>query len=227
MTVFDTSKHLCSWASLTPQNAESAGKKKTTRIGKSGVYLKPLLIQVALAASRSKKHPEIYRKKLNLQKRCGKKKAIIAIARRLLTAIYHILKKSESYHPAAYIGPLKNEAKRSGFGKSGQTREPGGGWHKRGLGLSGFVQHGHDEIKAEAAFGDSVAALDGVVLAGILVHLALEFRVRFIGMPAARRIAAKLTEIIFHSGLKIGTFIEIVPAGLLQEVVTVHHRKVQ
>ena len=103
MTVFDTSKHLCSWAGLTPQNAESAGKKKTTRIGKSGAYLKPLLIQVALAASRSEKHPEIYEKKQALQKRRGKKKAIIAIARRLLTAIYHILKKSEPYGPAAYI----------------------------------------------------------------------------------------------------------------------------
>lgn len=103
MTVFDTSKHLCSWAGLTPQNAESAGKKKTTRIGKSGAYLKPLLVQVALAASRSPKHPEIYGKKQALQKRRGKKRATIAIARRLLTAIYHILKKGEPYNPAAYI----------------------------------------------------------------------------------------------------------------------------
>ena len=100
MTVFDTSKHLCSWAGLTPQNAESAGKKKTTRIGKSGSYLKPLLIQVALAASRSARHPEIYGKKQALQKRRGKKKAIIAIARRLLTAIYHILRKAEPYDPS-------------------------------------------------------------------------------------------------------------------------------
>lgn len=102
MSVFETSKHLCSWAGLTPQNAESAGKKKTTRIGKSGAYLKPLLIQVALAASRSEKHPEIYGKKNALQKRRGKKKAIVAIARRLLTAIYHILSKNEPYAPAAY-----------------------------------------------------------------------------------------------------------------------------
>jgi len=36
MTVFDTSRHLCFWAGLAPQNAESAGKKMTTRIGKSG-----------------------------------------------------------------------------------------------------------------------------------------------------------------------------------------------
>ena len=91
-----------------PSNAESAGKKKTTRIGKSGAYLKPLLIQVALAASRGEKHPEIYGKKQALQKRRGKKKAIVAIARRLLTAIYHILSKNEPYNPAAYIQEDKN-----------------------------------------------------------------------------------------------------------------------
>jgi len=103
MSVFETSKHLCSWAGLTPQNAESAGKKKTTRIDKAGAYLKPLLIQIALAASRSKKHPEIYGKKQTLQKRRGKKKAIVAIARRLLTAIYHILSKGVPYDPSAYV----------------------------------------------------------------------------------------------------------------------------
>ena len=102
MSVFDTSKHLCSWAGLTPQNAESAGKKKTTRIGKSGAYLKPLLIQVALTAGRSEKHPEIYGKKQDLKKRRGSKKDNVAIARRILTAIYHILSKNEPYNPSAY-----------------------------------------------------------------------------------------------------------------------------
>ena len=42
MSVFPTSKHLCSWAGLTPQNNESAGKKKTTRISRAGAYIKPL-----------------------------------------------------------------------------------------------------------------------------------------------------------------------------------------
>lgn len=37
MSVFPTSKHLCSWAGLTPQNNESASKKKTTRISRAGV----------------------------------------------------------------------------------------------------------------------------------------------------------------------------------------------
>lgn len=102
MSVFETSKHLCSWAGLTPQNNESAGKKKTTRIGKAGAYLKPLLVQVALAASRSEKHPEVKGKHQALKKRRGGKKATIAIARRLLTAIYHMLRKNESYNPSLY-----------------------------------------------------------------------------------------------------------------------------
>ncbi len=105
MSVFESSKHLCSWAGLTPQNNESAGKKKTTRIGKAGQYIKPLLIQCAIAASnpRSKKYPEILSKSQQLRKRRGAKKARVAIARRLLTAIFQMLMKDEPYSP--YIAP--------------------------------------------------------------------------------------------------------------------------
>ena len=102
MSVFPTSKHLCSWAGLTPQNNESAGKKKTTRISRAGAYIKPLLVQCALNAVRAKKFPEVRNRYLALKKRRGHKKAIIAIARMLLTAIYNILKKNESYNPELY-----------------------------------------------------------------------------------------------------------------------------
>ena len=103
MSVFETSKKLCSWAGLTPQINESAGKKKTTRIGKSGAYLKPLLIQIAIAASRSENNPEIRGKYLSLQKRRGGKKAKVAIARKILTAIFNILLKNEPYNPTLYV----------------------------------------------------------------------------------------------------------------------------
>ena len=101
MSQFESSKHLCSWAGLTPQNNESAGKKKTTRIGKAGQYIKPLLLQCAIAACnpRSKRYPHILAKFQQLSKRRGKKKARIAIARRLLTAIYNMLLKGEAYAP--------------------------------------------------------------------------------------------------------------------------------
>ena len=102
MSVFPDSKHLCSWAGLAPQNDQSAGKKKTTRISRAGAYIKPLLVECALNAIRCKANPEIANRYNALKKRRGHKKAIIAIARMLLTAIYNILKKHEPYNPELY-----------------------------------------------------------------------------------------------------------------------------
>lgn len=102
MSVFPTAKHLCSWAGLTPQNNESAGKKKTTRISHAGAYIKPLLVQCSNAVVTSNKHPEIRNRYLALKKRRGHKKALIAISRMLLTAIYNILKKNEPYNAEFY-----------------------------------------------------------------------------------------------------------------------------
>lgn len=102
MSVFPTSKYLCSWAGLTPQNNESVGKKKTTGISRAGAYIKPLLVQCALCAIRAKRFPEVRNRYLALKKRRGHKKAIVAIARMLLTAIYNILKKNEPYNAELY-----------------------------------------------------------------------------------------------------------------------------
>lgn len=103
MDVFPTAKHACSWAGLTPTNNESAGKKKSVRISRAGCYIKPLLVQCATAVIKSKKHPEIRNRYLRLKKRRGHKRAIIAIARMLLTAIYNILKKKEAYNAELYL----------------------------------------------------------------------------------------------------------------------------
>ena len=114
MSVFDTDKHLISWAGLCPQNAESAGKKKTTRIGKAGAYIKPLLTEISLTVGRSsKKHPEMYAKYKLLQKRRGGKKANIAIARKLLVAIYHMLSNDEPYNAELYRHAEKAPKNRS------------------------------------------------------------------------------------------------------------------
>ena len=99
MTVFNTADKLCSWSGLVPTNNESAGKKFSTRISKGGHYLKPFLVQIANAVVKSEKHPELRNKYLKLKKGCGHQKAIIAICRRLLVAIYHVLLKQESYNP--------------------------------------------------------------------------------------------------------------------------------
>nr|WP_196793663.1 transposase [Thermoanaerobacterium thermosaccharolyticum] len=102
MEAFPSAKHLCSWAGLTPTNNESAGKKKSVRVSKAGCYIKPLLVQCANSVVKSEKHPEIRNRYLRIKKRRGHKKAIIAIARMLLTALYNMLKKKEPYNAELY-----------------------------------------------------------------------------------------------------------------------------
>ena len=99
MTQFSNSKRLCCWAGLTPGNNESAGKKKSVRITRAGVYLKPALVQVAHAAVKSDKSPYYKAKYERIMKRRGKKRAIIAIARMILTAVYHMLSTGEVWNP--------------------------------------------------------------------------------------------------------------------------------
>ena len=93
MIVFNIVGKLCSWSGLVPANNESAGKKFSTRILKGGHYLKPFLVQIANAVVKSEKHPELRNKCLKLKKRRGHRKAVIAICRSLLVAIYHVLLK--------------------------------------------------------------------------------------------------------------------------------------
>jgi len=88
--------------SYAAEQRKCRGKKKITRINRAGVYIKPLLVQCALSAIRKKSNPEIRNRYLSIKKRRDHKKAIIAIARMLLTAIYNILKKNEPYNPELY-----------------------------------------------------------------------------------------------------------------------------
>jgi len=99
MPQFANSKRLCCWAGLTPGSNESAGKKKFVRITRAGVYLKPALVQVAHAAVKSDKAPYYKIKYERLCKRRGKKRAIIAIARLILTAIFNMLVTGEAWNP--------------------------------------------------------------------------------------------------------------------------------
>jgi len=99
MSQFDSSKRLCRWAGLTPGNNESAGKKKSVRITRAGVYLKPALVEIAHAAVKSKITPYYRLKYEQIAKRRGKKRAVIAIARMILTAIFHMLTTGEVWSP--------------------------------------------------------------------------------------------------------------------------------
>jgi transposase len=99
MSQFTSSKRLCSWAGLTPGSNQSAGKKKSVRITRAGVYLKPALVQAAHAAVKAKDSTYYRIKYERISKRRGKKRAIIAIARMILIAIYHMFCTGEAFNP--------------------------------------------------------------------------------------------------------------------------------
>ena len=102
MSVFLSARHFCSWAGVVPANNESAGKKKSVRCARAGVYIKPLMVQCAHAAVKSKKCPYFSKRYEQICRRRGKKKAIIAIAHMLLTCIYHMLSRDVAFNPELY-----------------------------------------------------------------------------------------------------------------------------
>ena len=103
MSVFPTAKNLVSWAGCCPRNDQSNQKVKSTRISRAGSYFKPILVQVANALIKSKKHPEITNRYRRIKARRGHKKAVIAICRMLLTAIWHILTDLKPYTPEGFL----------------------------------------------------------------------------------------------------------------------------
>ena len=102
MSQFGDADHLCSWAGLVPGNNESAGKKKSVRITKAGQFLKPVLVQCALAAVKCSSEDYFAIKYTRLKKRRGHKRAVIAIARMMLVCIYHMLSTGEVFNPSDY-----------------------------------------------------------------------------------------------------------------------------
>jgi transposase len=96
MSRFPTPAHLVSWAGLCPRNDESAGKRRSTRLRHGAPWLKTLLVQSAWAAVRKKaSYPQALF--LRLRARRGPKKAIIAVAASMLTAIHVMLQKGIDY----------------------------------------------------------------------------------------------------------------------------------
>lgn len=113
MSVFPTDKHLVSWAGCCPRNDQSNFKIKSTRISRAGSYLKPVLVQVANALIKSKSHPEFVDRYRRIKSHRGHKKAIIAICRMLLTAIWHILSDLKPYTSDGFLSkrPVIKEKK--------------------------------------------------------------------------------------------------------------------
>jgi transposase len=101
MSRFVTDAHLISWACLRPRSDESAGKRRSNRIRKGSPWLKTTLVQCAWAAARTKGsylQAQFHR----IRSRRGVKKAIVAVAASILTAIYHMLNTGTMYQD---LGP--------------------------------------------------------------------------------------------------------------------------
>jgi transposase len=112
MEVFPSERHITSWAGLCPGNNESAGKNKKSRTRNGNKYLKSLMVECAWCAIKTK--GSYFRAKYySLVPRMGKKKAIVAIARKMLVYCYFILKNKVPYYDLGegYILPAKQKEK--------------------------------------------------------------------------------------------------------------------
>ncbi|GAA2845295.1 IS110 family transposase [Actinoplanes cyaneus] len=89
MTQFPTAAHLVSWAKLSPRTIQSGTRQTTGKTGKGNPYLKAALGLAAATAARTDTFlGERYKR---LVKRRGKPKALVAVARSILVAIWHLL----------------------------------------------------------------------------------------------------------------------------------------
>jgi transposase len=96
MTPFPTAGHLSSWAGLCPGNDQTAGKQRNGKTTKGSQWLRTTMVQVAWAASRTKDtiFSACYHR---WAKRMGRKKALVAVAHKILVVIYHLLKNQTDY----------------------------------------------------------------------------------------------------------------------------------
>jgi transposase len=96
MSRFPSHAHLISWTGICPRNDESAGKRRSNRLRKGAPWLKTILVQCAWAAIK-KKNSYLQAQFHRIKARRGPKKAIMAVAASILTAVYHMLKNGTLY----------------------------------------------------------------------------------------------------------------------------------
>lgn len=97
MSCFPSAGHLCSWAGVCPQNNETGGKRRSAKTKRGNSYLKAILTQCVNALSRSKKKSRFVTRFNSLKARRGHNKAVMAVCRSILIAIYNMLSKNEPF----------------------------------------------------------------------------------------------------------------------------------
>lgn len=97
MSRFPTDHHAAAWAGLAPGNNTSADKRLSGKTRHGSKALKRALIQAAHAAAKTKNTylSTFYHR---LAARRGKKRAIVAVAHKLLRIAYHVIKNNCPYH---------------------------------------------------------------------------------------------------------------------------------
>jgi len=97
INVFPNPKSLVGWSGLAPSLNESAGKSSNGHITKKGSkYLRRMLVQCAhVIAGHRPNRLRFFLQRILMKK--GKKIAIVALARKLLSIIHHLLKNNEKY----------------------------------------------------------------------------------------------------------------------------------
>jgi transposase len=108
MTRFRTVGHLVSWAGLCPRSDESAGKRRSRRLRDGAPWLKTLLVQAAWCATRAN-GTYLQAQFRRLKPRRGAKKAIMAVAASILTAVYFMLKNGTDYADLGADHFIKND----------------------------------------------------------------------------------------------------------------------
>lgn len=113
MSVFPSERHLASLVGVAPGNNQSGGKNRSARARKGNKALKPLLVQAAQAAGRSKGN-YLSARFGRLAFRLGHGKASLAVAHTILRIAYHLLSRHEDYRDlgAHYYDELNKEALR-------------------------------------------------------------------------------------------------------------------
>ena len=96
MAQFKNAENICSWAGLTPGSYESAGKKKSSRTLNGNTYIKRILCEAAWTITRMR-NTYLSQWYWKIKQRRGGKRAIVALARKLLVIIYNMLKNNTDY----------------------------------------------------------------------------------------------------------------------------------
>lgn len=109
MTQFPSSGHLCSWAGVCPQNNETGGKRRPAKTKPGNAYLKTVLVQCVNALSRSNGNSRFAARFHAIRARRGHNKAVIAVCRSMLTAIYYMLLNNESFQESSATSVAKAE----------------------------------------------------------------------------------------------------------------------